>query len=132
MTDFFIDKFNKRHGKNIKRITSSAIDLLMVYNWPGNIRELENCIERACILSMDNVLRSNNLPASLQTAGSSKTVQSGTLDIILGKMEKQIIRDALVATKGNITKAAEQLGITERMMGIRVKKYELDPRRFKV
>lgn len=132
LTDFFIDKFNKKHGKNIKRITSSAMDLLMIYNWPGNIRELENCIERACILSTDNALRSNNLPASLQTAGSSKTVQSGTLDIIIGKMEKQIIRDALVATKGNLTKAAEQLGITERMMGIRVKKYELDPKRFKV
>lgn len=132
LTDFFIDKFNKRHGKNIKRITSSAIDTLMVYHWPGNIRELENCIERACILSTDNVLRTNNLPASLQTAEGTKTMQSGTLDIILGKLEKQIIIDALIATKGNSTKAAEQLGITERMMGIRTKKYEIDPKRFKL
>lgn len=132
LTDFFIDKFNKRHGKNIKRITSSAIDTLMVYHWPGNIRELENCIERACILSTDNVLRTNNLPASLQTAEGTQTMQSGTLDIILGKMEKQIIIDALIATKGNSTKAAEQLGITERMMGIRTKKYDIDPKRFKL
>lgn len=132
LTDFFIDKFNKRHGKNIKRITSSSIDTLMVYHWPGNIRELENCIERACILSTDNVIRTNNLPASLQTAASTETMQSGTLDIILGKMEKQIIIDALIATKGNSTKAAEQLGITERMMGIRTKKYDIDPKRFKV
>ena len=132
LIDFFIDKFNKRHGKNIKRITSSAIDTLMVYHWPGNIRELENCIERACILCTDQVIRTNNLPASLQTAASSQTMQSGTLDIILGKMEKQIIVDALIASKGNSAKAAEQLGITERMMGIRTKKYEIDPRRFKV
>jgi len=132
LTDFFIDKFNKRHGKHIKRITSSAIDTLMVYHWPGNIRELENCIERACILSTDNVIRTNNLPASLQTAASTETMQSGTLDIILGKMEKQIIIDALIATKGNSAKAAEQLGITERMMGIRTKKYDIDPKRFKV
>jgi len=131
LTDFFIEKFNKRHGKNIKRITSSAIDTLMVYHWPGNIRELENCIERACILSMDNVLRSNNLPASLQTAEGTKTMQSGTLDIIIAKIEKQIIIDALTATKGNCAKAAEQLGITERMMGIRTKKYDIDPRRYK-
>lgn len=132
LTDFFIDKFNKRHGKNIKRITASAIDTLMVYHWPGNIRELENCIERACILSTDNVIRANNLPASLQTAEGTQTMQSGTLDIILGKMEKQIIVDALIATKGNSAKAAEQLGITERMMGIRTKKYRIDPKRFKV
>jgi len=104
----------------------------MVYHWPGNIRELENCIERACILSTDNVLRTNNLPASLQTAEGTQTMQSGTLDIILGKMEKQIIIDALIATKGNSTKAAEQLGITERMMGIRTKKYDIDPKRFKL
>ena len=132
LTDFFIDKFNKRHGKSIKRITASAIDTLMVYHWPGNIRELENCIERACILSPDQVIRTHNLPASLQTAASTETMQSGTLDIILDKMEKQIIMDALISCKGNSAKASEHLGITERMMGIRVKKYDIDTRRFKV
>jgi len=132
LADFFVDKFNKRHGKNIKRITTSAIDTLMVYHWPGNIRELENCIERACILSNDGVIRSHNLPASLQTAATSETMQSGTLDIILGKMEKQIIIDALISTKGNGAKAAELLGVTERMMGIRLKKYEIEAKRFKV
>ncbi len=132
LTDFFIDKFNKRHGKNIKRITSMAIDTLMVYHWPGNIRELENCIERACILSTDHVIRAHNLPASLQTATTSKTMQNGTLEIILGRMEQQIIIDALIMTKGNIVKAADQLGITERMMGIRLKKYAIEAKRFKV
>lgn len=132
LTDFFIEKFNKRHGKNIKRITAMAIDTLMVYHWPGNIRELENCIERACILNTDQVIRTHNLPASLQTASTSETMQNGTLDIILGKMEQQIIMDALISTKGNSARAAEHLGITERMMGIRIKKYQIDPKRFKV
>ncbi|MDD3322794.1 MAG: sigma 54-interacting transcriptional regulator [Paludibacter sp.] len=132
LTDFFIDKFNKRHGKNIKRITSMAIDTLMVYHWPGNIRELENCIERASILSTDQVIRAHNLPASLQTASTSKTMQKGTLEVIIGRMEQQIIIDALILTKGNIVKAAEQLGITERMMGIRIKKYDIEAKRFKV
>ena len=132
LADFFIDKFNKRHGKDIKRITASAIDTLMVYHWPGNIRELENCIERACILSTDQVIRTYNLPASLQTAATSETMQSGSLDFILDKMEKQIIMDALIATKGNSAKAADHLGITERMMGIRIRKYEIDAKRFKV
>lgn len=131
LANFFIEKFNKKHGKNIMRITTMAIDTLMVYHWPGNIRELENCIERACILSNDQVIRTNNFPPTLQTATSSKTVQTGTLDIILGKMEKQIIMDALIATRGNGAKAAESLGITERIMGIRIKKYDIDPKRFK-
>ena len=131
LADFFIDKFNKRHGKNIKRITAMAIDTLMVYHWPGNIRELENCIERACILSNDHVIRTSNLPPTLQTASTSKTMQSGTLDTILGKIEKQIIMDALISSKGNGVKAAESLGITERMMGLRIRKYEIDPKRFK-
>jgi len=55
----------------------------------------------------------------------------GTLDTILGKIEKQIIIDALISSKGNGVKAAESLGITERMMGLRIRKYEIDPKRFK-
>jgi Nif-specific regulatory protein len=131
LANFFIDKYNARHGKEIRRITTMAIDTLMVYHWPGNIRELENCIERACILSMDNVIRTNNLPPTLQTAVSSETTQSGTLEIILGNMEKQIIVDTLITTKGNCAKAAESLGVSERMMGIRIHKYQIDPKRFK-
>jgi Nif-specific regulatory protein len=132
LANHFIEKFNKRHGKNIKRITSMAIDMLMVYHWPGNIRELENCIERACIISNDGVVRAHNLPPTLQTAISSKTTEAGTLEIILEKHEKQLIMDSMVAAKGNVVKAAKVLGITERMMGIRIKKYNIDPKRFKV
>jgi Nif-specific regulatory protein len=132
LVDYFIAKFNKNQNKNIKRISSSAIDMLMVYHWPGNIRELENCIERACILSNDNVIRSGNLPPTLQTAISSKTKSVGTLDAVVSRVEKQMLLDCLVSTKGNLAKAAEILGITERMMGIRIKKYEIDPKRFKL
>jgi Nif-specific regulatory protein len=131
LVDYFIDKFNARHGKSIKRITAMAIDTLMVYHWPGNIRELENCIERACILSTDQVIRTHNLPPTLQTATSSKTGLTGSLEVIIGNLEKQIIMDALIATKGNVSKAAESLSITERMMGIRIQKYSIDPKRFK-
>jgi Nif-specific regulatory protein len=132
LADYFIAKFNKTHNKSIKRISSSAIDMLMVYHWPGNIRELENCMERACILSSDNVIRANNLPPTLQTSISSKTKSVGTLEAILGRIEKQIILETLLSSKGNIAKAAAILGLTERMMGTRVKKYEIDPHRFKL
>jgi Nif-specific regulatory protein len=131
LADHFIARFNEKNSQNIKRITASAIDCLMVYHWPGNIRELENCIERACILSTDDVIHTYNLPPTLQNAVSSETKSNGTLDTILGKIEKQVIQDTLLATGGNLVKAAAQLGITERIMGLRIRRYAIDPKRFK-
>lgn len=132
LVDHFIEKFNKENQSKIKRITTSALDMLMVYSWPGNIRELENCIERACILSTDNVLHSFNLPPSLQTADSSNTGAKGGMMYNVEQVERQLIREALTTTKGNIVKAAENLKITERMLGTRLKKYNIDAWGFKV
>ncbi len=131
LADHFIMKFNQNNQKKIKRISSSAIDMLMVYHWPGNIRELENCIERACIMSTDSVIRASNLPPTLQTALSSGTKSLGTLETIISLVEQQIILETLHSTKGNMLKASKLLGITERMMGIRIKKYNIDPKRYK-
>ncbi|PTN07698.1 sigma-54-dependent Fis family transcriptional regulator [Mangrovibacterium marinum] len=132
LVDHFIEKFNKRNGTSVKRITTSALNMLMIYSWPGNIRELENCIERACILTTDDVIHSYNLPPSLQTADSSNTQARGGLMYTVEQVEKQLIREALTSTKGNIAKAAELLSVTERMLGTRVKKYEIEAWRFKV
>ncbi|MFR9602634.1 MAG: sigma 54-interacting transcriptional regulator [Rikenellaceae bacterium] len=132
LANHFIEKFNVRYGKDIKRITTAALDMMMVYKWPGNIRELENCMERGCILSSDSVLRAHNLPPTLQTADSTQTVTSGRLDVIVGNFEKQIITETLTSTRGNMAKAAETLGVSERIMGLRVKKYDLDIARFKL
>jgi Nif-specific regulatory protein len=131
LVNYFIEKYSKQFHKNITRITAVAIDMLMIYSWPGNIRELENCIERACILSNDGVIRSQNLPPTLQTADSTRTQQKGSLDIILGRLEKQTLIDALTQNKGNMAKSAMQLGITERMIGIRIKKYDINPQVYK-
>ncbi len=131
LVNHFIEKYNRLHGLEIKRISSTAIDLLMTYHWPGNIRELENCIERASILSTDRVIRSHNLPPTLQSAASTHSRIDGGLEAILENVEKQMLIDALNLSKGNITKAAEQLKLTERMMGLRIKKYLIDPTIFK-
>lgn len=132
LVDHFIEKFNKDNGTNIRRITTSAINMLMVYGWPGNIRELENVIERACILTTDEVVHSYNLPPTLQTADSSETSSKGGLTTVIEKVEKQLIIEALTSTNGNITKAAQNLQVTERMLGIRVKKYNIEAWRYKV
>jgi Nif-specific regulatory protein len=131
LVNHFIEKYNRIHGLEVRRISSTAIDLLMTYHWPGNIRELENCIERAGILTTDRVIRSHNLPPTLQSAASTHSRVSGGLEAIMENVEKQLLIDALNMSKGNITKAADQLKVTERMMGLRVKKYDIDISVFK-
>jgi Nif-specific regulatory protein len=131
LVNHFIEKYNRLHSLQIKRISSTAIDLLMTYHWPGNIRELENCVERAAILSTDRVIRSHNLPPTLQSAKSTGSRVDGSLETILENVEKQMLIDALNLSNGNISKAAEQLKLTERIMGLRIKKYQIDPSVFK-
>jgi Nif-specific regulatory protein len=131
LADHFINKINKQNKMNVKRITGGALDMLMMYSWPGNIRELENVIERAMILTNDNVIHSYNLPPSLQTGVSSDTINKGSLEMVLEKVEKQMIIDALIANNGNITKSAQQTGITERIMGLRIKKYNINIQNYK-
>ncbi|MBN2736146.1 MAG: nif-specific transcriptional activator NifA [Spirochaetales bacterium] len=131
LADYFVKKYAKSNNKDIKRISTPTIDMLMAYHWPGNVRELENCIERAVILSVDDVLHSHHLPPSLQTAEASRTRPSSNLNEALDNFEKELILEALKATRGNMAKAARNLGITERIMGLRVKKLDINPRRFR-
>lgn len=132
LVDHFIQKSNLKNGTAIKRISSSAIDMLMIYNWPGNIRELENCIERAAILSTDRVIRAQHLPPTLQTAMSSGTTNRGTLEQIVDRVEKQLIIDTLTNNKGNVLQSAKDLGISNRKLGLRISKYKIDVGKYKL
>jgi len=131
LANYFAEKFSKENHKDIKRISTPAIDMLMSYHWPGNVRELENCIERAVLLSSDEVIHGHHLPPTLQTAEASGTVHKGTLIDTLEALERELIVEALKHSRGNKAKAARTLGITERLMGLRVKKYGVDPKRFR-
>ncbi|MDR1029881.1 MAG: sigma 54-interacting transcriptional regulator [Treponema sp.] len=132
LADHFTEKYAEKNGKLIKRISTPAIDLLTSYSWPGNVRELENCIERAVILSNDQVIHSYNLPASLQSAASTKTEPTTTLEAALSRLEKELIVEALKISKGNMACAARRLGITERQMGLRVRHYGINWRLYRV
>ncbi len=132
LVDYFIDKYNKKNHTSIKRITTSALNMLMVHRWPGNVRELENVVERACILSTEDVVRSHHLPPTLQTAEASGTKSKGGLSFSVEQLERQLIREALVACKGNMAKTAQQLKVTERMLYTRIQKYNIEVWRFKV
>ncbi len=131
LSNHFAERFSRDNHKNIKRISTPAIDMLMSYHWPGNVRELENCIERAVLLSNDEVIHGHHLPPTLQTAEASGTVPRGTLTDTLEAVERELIVEALKHSRGNKAKAARALGISERLMGLRVEKYGIDPRRFR-
>ncbi len=131
LADHFVEKCSKATGKTIRRISTPAIDMLMAYHWPGNVRELENGIERSVLLSSDQVIHSHHLPPTLQTAEASGTSHSGTLAAALANLEKELIQDALKMSRGNRAKAARALGISERIMGLRVKEYQIHCKRFR-
>jgi len=131
LADHFVLRYSSLNHKNIKRISTPAIDMLMAYHWPGNVRELENCIERAVLVSDDDVIHGHHLPPSLQTAEASRTSLVGTLQLALDNLERELIVDALKSSRGNAAKAARDLGLTERVMGLRIRRHDIDPERFR-
>ncbi len=131
LADFFVEKYNKANAKDIQRISTPAIDMLMSYHWPGNVRELENCIERASLLATDEVIHGYHLPPTLQTPTGNTDQSRSTLQAALDGVEREMILDALKLHHGNMAAAARQLGLTERIMGLRIKKHAIDPLTFR-
>ena len=131
LADFFVEKYSRLNHKEIQRISTPAIDMLMSYHWPGNVRELENCIERAVLVSNDHVIHGHHLPPTLQTAEATGTAHQGSLQEALDELERELIFDALKSSRGNMAKAARSLGLTERLMGLRIRKHGIQPKRFR-
>jgi Nif-specific regulatory protein len=131
LADHFVEKYARAHGKDVRRIATSAIDMLMSYHWPGNVRELENCLERAVLVCDGGVIHAHHLPPTLQTAEVSGTLLRQSLKEALDAQEKDLIQDALKSARGNRAKAARLLDTTERIIGYAVRKYGIDPARFR-
>jgi len=131
LADYFLEKYAREHRKSIKRISTPAIDMLASYHWPGNVRELENTIERAVLVCDSNVIHGHHLPPTLQTAEGSGTVSRLSLESTVGAFERDLIVDALKTTRGNRKRAAKLLDTTERIIGYKVKLYQIDCARFR-
>jgi len=131
LANFFVEKYSNQNRKFVRRISTPAIDMLMSYHWPGNVRELENCVERAVLLTTDDVVHGHHLPPTLQTAEASNTPITGTLQDSLDRVEREMLIESLKSANGNKAEAARQLGITERLMGLRVKKHNIDPKQYR-
>ncbi len=131
LADHFLRRYSREHNKDVLRISTPAIDMLTAYHFPGNVGELENAIETAVLASNEAVIHSHHLPPTLQTAEQSGTQTRVTLESAVAAFERDIIQDALKSTRGNVAKAALMLESTERILGYKIKKHRILPKRFK-
>ncbi len=117
------------------QISPQAMHLLMAWDWPGNIRELQNTIQRAAILAEDSPIQAQHLPQEmnlgLNETQQEQVSQNQNLDERLIVLEKSFIQQALKQAKGVQAQAAEILGIKPRSLWHRIKKYEIDVEQFK-
>lgn len=128
LVEHFIDLYCKENNRNKLEVSKEAFDMLMKYNYPGNIRELENIIERAVVLTRGDTITLNDLPIHLKGFKeelSRPVLGKGTLPEQVEAVEKELIYDALKESGGNQTKAGKLLGITERNLRYKLKKYNI-------
>ncbi len=131
----FLEKYSKEMGKDIRKISSFALDILKSYNFPGNIRELENIIERSVALESSNIVLPDSLTLSsfkqtqvrpkVETVSLTLPQEGIDLDNVLGNLEQDLLQQALDRTRGAKQKAAELLGISFRSFRYRLAKYGL-------
>ena len=132
----FIEIFNKKFQKDIEGLSSEATPILMGYPWPGNIRELENVIERAVLLAKGLVVSPEDLPEHIRTHVPSQYAfpsgqppeDSFSIRKASTRLERDLIQKALERTGGNLTQAARILEISRPTLDAKIKEYELKKR----
>lgn len=121
----FLDEFNQENSKSIEGFTSDCQQALISYDWPGNIRELRNVIERMVVLARQERLTVRDLPAHMRKNADEPVPVAVMPNMSLDEVEKNMILRALEAHQGNRTKAAEQLGISRRTLHRKLNEYGL-------
>jgi len=119
----FVDTFNRLKNKNIEGVSPEVISILMSYDFPGNVRELENVIEHAFVLCRDEIIGPEHLPARLRERDGGEEAQSGA---DLGRIEAKFIRDALRRNGWNRKKTAEELGIHKTTLWRKIRRLNID------
>lgn len=134
LANHFLKKYNEKLNKNITGISTEAMDILKSYNYPGNVRELENMIERTVALEAGSTILPESLPPIVNTSSGHKMASSNDiemgengleLDKVMGQIEKELLIKAIHAAGGVKKKAAKLLHISFRSMRYRIEKYNL-------
>ncbi|MBI2562864.1 MAG: sigma-54-dependent Fis family transcriptional regulator [candidate division NC10 bacterium] len=133
LLDHFLRKFAEKNRRAVTGLTAAARDALLRYDYPGNVRELENLVERAGLLTRGQVIDLPDLPVTLRP-GERGPAESGTLGVpprlpdLLAGIEREAIRAALERHGGVQTQAAAELGISERVLRYKMRKHGLEGR----
>jgi len=129
LIDHFLQKYSKKNRRPLPKISKEARDLLLQYDYPGNVRELENIMERSLVISRGDVITTRDLPfqvlGGMQEAKLGSESEGKSLNSMLSQMEKDLILRALDQHRWIQTKAAQSLGISERVLRYKMKKYRL-------
>ena len=134
LAEHFLKIFSERLGKNLKGFTKRALKLIYEYNWPGNIREMENTIERCLIVSEKDMIDIEDLPSHLRSADPAASIEySGSLFsdetiIPFEKLKEESIRHALKVTNGNIVEAAKKLQLGRATIYRLMERYNIENR----
>jgi DNA-binding NtrC family response regulator len=132
LTEYFVDEFNKKLQRNVKGFTKKALKLIYEYDWPGNVREMENTIERCMIISDKDQLDVDDLPQHIRAADTSTVVDQQSVmftdDNIIPfeKIKEKSIRHALKVTGGNIVEAARKLQLGRATIYRLMEKYGIE------
>jgi two-component system NtrC family response regulator len=124
LLEHFLMRLARDNSKPIRGLTAEARDALLRYDYPGNVRELENLIERAVVLTRDDVIGLGDLPLGVREPAVAAD-DAASLPAATEGLERRLIHDALVAAGGVQTRAAEALGISERVLRYKLRKYGL-------
>lgn len=127
LIDHFLRHFSSQNEKEIEGVLPEAKDLLLKYDYPGNVRELANIIERAVVIARRSLISTRDLPFYEERLSSDREekIRLGTLKDSVEALERKMIMEAMEKTKNHQTKAADLLGISERMLRYKLKKYAL-------
>jgi len=125
LVDHFIKQSSLENKKVIEGVSSEVMKLFVKYSWPGNVREIQNCIETMVVLSRSNVLEVKDIPINVVNAMEQVSVTQSSVPINLNEAEKELIKKALVQSQGNKTKAAGLLGLSRRTLHRKINEFDL-------